>query len=90
MSISKRLLYTDRVKIIPVTIKASREEIISWEAAADAAAGMSRQAWCKVVLNAAAGASAMPAQLLAAYRAARKMERAAARADKTSKTDAAE
>lgn len=60
---------------IPVTIKASRREVIAWEAAAAAAAGMSRQAWCKAVLNAAAEVSALPKQLQAAARAAKKLQK---------------
>jgi hypothetical protein len=64
---------------IPVTIKATREEILAWEAAAAAAASMTRQGWCKAVLNAAAQISALPKQLQAAHREARRLERAAAK-----------
>lgn len=59
---------------IPVTIKASRGEVDAWEAAARAASGMSRQAWCKAVLNAAAG-SLLPAQLAAAAKAGKDLGR---------------
>ncbi|HEV7717138.1 MAG TPA: hypothetical protein VGO53_16185 [Steroidobacteraceae bacterium] len=55
---------------VPVTIKADRQEVIAWEAAAAAAAGMSRQAWCRAVLNAASEVSALPKQLQSAQRAA--------------------
>lgn len=61
---------------VPVTLKAERAEVLSWEAAALAAAGMSRQAWCKAVLNAAAEVSALPDALKAARRLADRLKKA--------------
>ena len=42
-----------------VTLKASAEQVSAWEAAA-AKAKMSRQAWCKVILDIASGNSTLP------------------------------
>ncbi len=60
---------------VPVTLKAERAEVVGWQRAADAAAGMSRQAWCKAVLNAAADASALPDALKAAQRQAARLNK---------------
>ncbi len=43
----------------PVTLKATDEQVDAWEGAA-VEAGMSRQAWCKAVLDAACGLSKLP------------------------------
>lgn len=59
-------------EVVPVTLKASRDQVVGWEAAADAA-GMSRQAWCKAILDSAAGVSALPDQLKKARRRAATM-----------------
>lgn len=61
---------------VPVTLKAKRTEVTAWERAAKAAAGMSRQAWCKAVLNAAAGASALPGAMVAGNREATRLKKA--------------
>ncbi len=45
-----------------VTLKAGGDQIAAWQASADASK-MSRQAWCKVVLDAAAGLSELPEHL---------------------------
>lgn len=46
----------------PVTLKASPAQVKAWERAAKRA-NMSRQAWCKAVLDVAAGASDLPEHL---------------------------
>ena len=65
------------VEQIPVTLKCHKVQVIGYERAAAAAGSMSRQAWCKAILDAAAGISAMPDQLKAAQRAARKLQKSA-------------
>lgn len=55
-------------KAVPVRVTPERAE--AWQQAADAA-GMSRNAWMISILDAAAGNSELPKQLLRAIRASR-------------------
>lgn len=62
---------------ISVTIKVTRAQQIAYDRAAANGGGMSRQAWCKAMLDAAAGISAAPEQLKAATRAAKRARKSA-------------
>jgi hypothetical protein len=48
---------------ITVTLQVTAEQRAAYDAAAERCGDMSRQAWCKAVLDAAAGLSELPKQM---------------------------
>lgn len=65
---------TKEPSTVSITLKVSMTERAAYERAAGHAAGLSRQAWCKNILNAAAEVSALPDQLAEAIREAGEMK----------------